>query len=297
MMPGASNQKIADKLRELADLLEQQGANPFRVGAYRRAAETVAAHPEDLTEVLERGGLEGLIALPGIGRSIASAIREMVHTGRWVQLERLRGTLEPEQVFCSVPGIGPALAHRIHDALHVETLEALEIAAHDGRLERTPGVGPRRAAMVRSALGSMLGRRPLGRPLRPVEAAPAPDVALLLDVDAEYRRETAAGRLRRITPRRFNPSGEAWLPVLHARRSVWDFTALYSNTARAHELGRVRDWVVIYYHADNQPEGQCTVVTETHGPIEGRRVVRGREAECRAHYAGQAPRSHARKSA
>ncbi len=143
MMPGASNQKIADKLRELADLLEQQGANPFRVGAYRRAAETVAAHPEDLTEVLERDGLEGLIALPGIGRSIASAIREMVHTGRWVQLERLRGTLEPEQVFCSVPGIGPVLAHRIHDALHVETLEALEIAAHDGRLERTPGVGSR----------------------------------------------------------------------------------------------------------------------------------------------------------
>jgi len=76
-MTGASNQRIADKLRELADLLEQQGANPFRVGAYRRAAETAAAHGEELTEVLDRGGFEGLIALPGIGRSIASAIREL----------------------------------------------------------------------------------------------------------------------------------------------------------------------------------------------------------------------------
>lgn len=296
-MSETSNQKIADKLRELADLLEQQGANPFRVGAYRRAAETVAAHDEDLTAVLDREGLEGLIALPMIGRSIASAIHEMVHTGRWVQLERLRGTLEPEQVFRSVPGIGPELAHRIHEALHVETLEALEIAAHDGRLEQVPGIGPRRAAMLRAALGNMLRRRPLGRPLRPVEAARAPEVALLLEVDAEYRREAEAGRLRKIAPRRFNPSGEAWLPVLHTRHGAWDFTALFSNTARAHELGRVRDWVVIYYHADNQPEGQCTVVTETHGPIEGRRVVRGREAECRDHYATEASPAKVRKPA
>jgi len=293
-MAKASNQKIADKLRELADLLEQQGANPFRVGAYRRAAATVAAYKEEMTEVLERDGLEGLVALPGIGRSIASSIREMVNTGRWVQLERLRGTLEPEQVFCSVPGVGPALAHKIHEALHVETLEALEIAAHDGRIEQVPGVGPRRAAILRASLGNMLGRRPLRRPLMSVAAGLAPDVELLLDVDAEYRREDAAGRLRTIAPRRFNPSGEAWLPVLHTRRSAWDFTALFSNTARAHELDRVRDWVVIYYHTDNEPEGQCTVVTETRGSIEGQRVVRGREAECRAHYARQSPPSEPR---
>ena len=116
----------------------------------------------------------------------------------------------------------------------------------------------------------------------------------MLDVDAEYRREAAAGRLRKIAPRRFNPSGEAWLPVLHARRGIWDFTVLFSNTARAHDLGRVRDWVVIYYHTDNEPEGQCTVVTETRGPIEGQRVVRGREAECRAYYARQSPPSEPR---
>jgi putative hydrolase len=64
-----------------------------------------------------------------------------------------------------------------------------------------------------------------------------------------------------------------------------DLTALFSNVARTHELSRVRDWVVIYYHTDNEPEGQCTVVTET----EGQRVVRGREVECRAHY-GRQPR-------
>lgn len=244
-MHSASNQKIADKLREMADLLEQQGANPFRVGAYRRAAETVVAHPEDLNSLLERGGLDGLIALPGIGRSIASAIRELLRSGRWAQLERLRGTLEPEKVFCSVPGIGPSLANKIHDALHVDTLEALEVAAHDGRLEQVHGIGSRRAAMLRAALGNMLGRRPLARPMRSMEAGHAPEVAQLLDVDEEYFREAAAGHLRKIAPRRFNPSGEAWLPVLHTQRGDWDFTALFSNTARAHELDRVRDWVVI----------------------------------------------------
>ncbi len=281
-MSATDNQRIADKLREVADLLEQQGANPFRVGAYRRAADTVMAHPEDLAALLEREGLEGLTALPGVGRSIASAMREMIRTGRWVQLERLRGTLEPEQVFRSIPGIGPELAHKIHETLHVETLEALEMAAHDGRLETVPGLGPRRAAMLRAALASMLGRRPVRRR---AEAAPAPEVAVLLDVDAEYRSKAAAGTLRKIAPRRFNPSGEAWLPVLHTRRGGWDFTTLFSNTARAHELGRIKDWVVIYYHTDERPEGQCTVVTETHGALAGRRVVRGREVECRAHYA------------
>jgi hypothetical protein len=59
---------------------------------------------------------------------------------------------------------------------------------------------------------------------------------------------------------------------------------LYSNTAQAHQLGRTRDWVVLYFYDDEHTEGQHTVVTETHGPLAGRRVVRGREAECRAHY-------------
>ena len=60
---------------------------------------------------------------------------------------------------------------------------------------------------------------------------------------------------------------------------------LFSNTARAHELGRTRDWVVIYFYDGDHHEGQCTVVTETHGPLAGKRVVRGREAEQRRHVA------------
>jgi DNA polymerase (family 10) len=71
---------------------------------------------------------------------------------------------------------------------------------------------------------------------------------------------------------------------MHAQKDGWAFTAFFSNTARAHQLGRTRDWVVIYFHADDQEEGQRTVVTETRGPMAGRRVVRGREAECRTGF-------------
>jgi hypothetical protein len=111
---------------------------------------------------------------------------------------------------------------------------------------------------------------------------------MLLEVDREYRERAVAGNLRKIAPRRFNPTGEAWLPILHTQRDDWHFTALFSNTARAHELAKTDDWVVFYFHTDQGPEAQRTVVTETYGPMAGRRVVRGREGECAELYAAAA---------
>jgi hypothetical protein len=279
------NRAVAERLRQAAELLEDQAANPFRVRAYRQAAETVERLPRDLDEIFAAEGEAGLDALPAIGPSIAAAIAEMLRTGRWAQLERLKGAAAPERLFATVPGIGPKLALTIHDALQVDTLEALELAAHDGRLETVPGIGPRRAAAIRASLAAMLARTRRPRPPLP---AVEPEVALLLDIDAEYRRRAAAGDLPRIAPKRFNPIGEAWLPILHAERGPWSFTALYSNTARAHELDKAGDWVVIYFQQGGEAEGQRTVVTETRGPLAGRRVVRGREAECRRHHAAAA---------
>ncbi|MEJ2316169.1 MAG: helix-hairpin-helix domain-containing protein [Gammaproteobacteria bacterium] len=276
------NQDIASRLQEAADILEQQAANPFRVRAYRRAAETISRLDEDLPVLIEQGGPDALVALPNIGRGIATAIAEILTTGRWAQLERMRGSLDPVQRLQAVPGIGPVLAEQIHDELHVDTLEGFELAAHDGRLEALKGIGPRRAAMIRASLEKMLGRV---RSRRYEEMAEGPSVPVLLDVDREYREKAAAGTLPTIAPRRFNPSNEAWLPILHTDREGWHFTALFSNTGRAHDLGRTRDWVVIYFYNDQHEEGQHTVVTETRGSLIGMRVVRGREAECRKFHA------------
>jgi putative hydrolase len=278
------NRQVCEKLREAADLLEQQGANRFRVEAYRRAAETVGELKADVAMLTATGGREALTELPNIGRAIAGAILEIVDSGRWGLLERLRGSFDPVALFQRLPGIGPELAERIHETLHVDTLEALEVAAHDGRLEEVDGIGTNRAAAIRAALASSLQRVRGRRPLLPNEA---PDVATLLEVDGEYRRKAAAGVLRTIAPRRHNPDGESWLPLLHTERDRWHFTAMFSNSARAHTLDRTRDWVVIYFEDDEGAEGQVTVVTERRGPLESKRVVRGRESECLGLYSGR----------
>jgi len=267
------NRWIAARLRDVADLLEQQGANPFRTGAYRRAAGTLDTMQRNAGDIVAREGVEGLIELPHIGKSIASAIVEMIQTGRWLQLERLRGSTDPLKLFRTIPGLGPKLAADIESHLHVETLEDLEVAAYDGRLNEVPGIGTRRVTAIRQALASLLQRRRVGK--APLKTA-LPDVADLLDVDREYREKSEAGQLPMIQPRRFASDEGTSLPIFHAQRSDWHFTALYSNTPRAHELDRTRDWVVIYFHADSEPEAQCTVVTEHFGPLRGLRVVRGR---------------------
>ena len=287
------NDEIADVLERVADLLEVQDASAFRVRAYRFAAESVRHAQRSIAALCVEEGLRGLVDLPGIGESIASSIREYVSTGRLGMLERLEGEVSPEDLLATVPGLGEQLARRIHDELGIETLEDLELAAHDGRLELVRGFSRRRVQAIRDTLAGMLSRsaRRRARKVRmadeeAAEAAPdEPSIATLLAIDAEYRSAAHRGALRTIAPRRFNPTKEAWLPVLHAERDGWSFTALFSNTARAHELGMTHDWVVVYYERDGH-ENQCTVVTERRGDLGGRRVVRGREDDCRRHYAG-----------
>jgi Holliday junction resolvasome RuvABC DNA-binding subunit len=271
-------------LRETGNLLQEQGANPHRVAAYRKAAEAIAALDHAaICGIVERDGIDGLDRLPHIGRGIATAIVEMVRTGHWSQLERLRGTSDPAQLFTVVPGLGHRLAERIHEELHIDTLEALEFAALDGRLEHVPGVGPRRAAAIRASLHTMLVRQH-GRGLD-TDPRSQPSVRLMLAIDRQYREQGAAGALPTIAPTRYNLTQDAWLPVLHCERDGWQFTAMFLNTAQAHQLNRTRDWVRVYFYDSENIEGQQTVITETHGALAGRRVVRGREAECRAQYA------------
>jgi DNA polymerase (family X) len=277
-MPGP-NAEIAARLDEVGQLLAEQRADQFRVRAYHSAAEIVRNLPASLAVIYRDHGLDGLEQIPGVGPVIGRAIRDLLNTGRLPMLQRLRGEADPVRLFATVPGIGPGLAERLHSELGLSTLEDLELAAHDGRLAGLRGFGPKRVTGIRGALAQRLGRPPRGQA---AETRP-PGVAELLEVDREYRDAAAAGSLPTIAPRRFNPGHRSWLPVLHTIRGPRHYTALFSNTAHAHRLGRTRDWVVIYSDGD-RAEHQATVVTARVGELAGHRIVRGREPECLEYY-------------
>lgn len=276
-----SNGSIAAKLDEVAQLLEDQNANSFRVAAYKRAAATIRDLDRPLEEIVQNEGLAGLDRLPGVGETIARLVHQIVISGRLPMLDRLRGEIDPIALLRTVPGIGKVLAERAHDELGIATLEELEVAAHDGRLARVLRLGEKRIAGIRDSLASRLGG--VRQSVRAIAVDDQPPVSEILDVDREYRRKSDQGLLPIIAPRRFNPHHQKWLPILHTHRGDTHYTAVFSNTPRAHQLDKTSDWVVIYYDGRGR-ERQCTVITAMYGPLAGRRIVRGREEECKRYY-------------
>jgi len=281
-----SNDKVAEILKRVAGLLETLGSNSFRVRSYRNAAQAVREHDQSVAVMVDSGKTGSLQEIPGIGENLAGSIEEIVQTGRLGLLDKLESEVTPERVLERVPGIGEKLASRIHKKLNVENLEELEIAAHDGSLAELEGVGEKKVKGIKDALAGMLsrsaGRRSRQRQKK-AKKTDRPTVRLLLKIDAEYRRKAEAGKIKKIAPRRFNPEGKAWLPIMKTERDGWKFTALFSNTSRAHELDKTHDWVVIYYEKDGA-QRQNTIITAQQGPLKGRRVIRGREEETRQYY-------------
>lgn len=271
-----TNAAIAATFERVATLLEEQDASVHRVRAWREGARAIRQHSRDVRGVFHDHGRAGLEAIPHIGPHLANVLVELVTTGHCAVLDRLRG--ESIRVLERLPGLGPCLAQRVQRELGISTLEELEVVLTDGRLAELPGFGPRRIAMLRDVVEARL------RPLREIRGLEAPPVELLLDIDREYRMAAASHRLPTISPRRFNPHNVSWLPVMHLDREGWHLTAMYSNTGLAHQLGRTQDWVVIYFHDHGGADARATVVTEWRGKLAGRRVVRGREAECEAFF-------------
>jgi DNA polymerase (family X) len=271
------NHAIAQRLLDYANVLEADEDNLFRARAYRRAAETVLRLDEPISDLLARAGRAGLEALPGIGSHLSFTIDSLVRTGELRTVRGAGGHVDPRRLFSTLPGVGPFLARTIHEDLGIRTLEDLEVATHDGRLARA-GVGPKRLRGISDALAIRLARSRLSEPVQG-----EPPVAALLAIDQEYQDRADTDLLPTVAPRRFNPENEPWLPLYQADREGWRFRAMFSNTALAHRLGQTRDWVVIAF-SDSISAGKRTIVTETRGDLRGRRVVRGRELECRDYY-------------
>jgi DNA polymerase (family 10) len=134
------NADIAAIFTEIADLLEIEGANPFRIRAYRNAALTIGTLPQEASVLIEQG--DDLTRLPGIGEDLSAKIREIVTSGRCTQLDRLHKEL-PAAVteLLHIPGIGPKRVKTLYHDLDIQTVEQLYRAAHDGRIRELPGFG------------------------------------------------------------------------------------------------------------------------------------------------------------
>lgn len=132
------NTDIANIFTKLADLLEIEGANPFRVRAYRRAAEVIVDLPKSATDMLRAG--EDFEELPGIGEDLAGKIREIIKTGRLKALEEVEArTPSTLASLTTIPGLGPKRVHALHEKLGVATLAGLARAAGAHKIRRLRG--------------------------------------------------------------------------------------------------------------------------------------------------------------
>lgn len=146
------NSEIARLFDELADLLELQGANAFRLRAYRNAARTLASLPEPIAE-LAQSGVKELQKIQGIGKDLASKLVTIVETGELPQLEELRDQIPAGVVMMlRIPGIGPKKVATIFNELGVTTLDQLREAAEQGQIAKLKGFGSKTSATILEGL-------------------------------------------------------------------------------------------------------------------------------------------------
>src|SRR5437899_8954591 len=156
------NAAIARILREIADLLEIRDDNPFKIRAYRNGADIAANHPHELNTLDEAG----LREIPGIGKDLATRIREVAETGDAAFHRELVEEFPPTVLdLLHLQGVGPKTVAMLYRSLDVRTLDDLERAAADGRIRALRGMGAKREALILRALEGR--KRHSGRHLLP----------------------------------------------------------------------------------------------------------------------------------
>jgi len=186
------NQVIAKIFNEIADILEIKGDNPFRIRAYRRAAQNIDGLAKDVSEISE----EDLRKIPGIGADLADKIQEYVKTGRLRLYDELMNEVPSGLVdLLSVPGIGPKTAGLLSEKLHIRDIDDLEKHAKDGTLKGLPGIQAKTVDNILKGIAMIkkhTGRFAIGRVL-PI----AEEIIAKLKEKSFVNKLSIAGSLRR----------------------------------------------------------------------------------------------------
>lgn len=142
------NQRLATLFRSLADRLATQRANPYRIRAYRRAADSILALQEDISAVATRGALEDI---PGVGRDLSEKIREFLATGTLRVYEELNTPLPPEvAAWNALPGLSDSLIGYLYHRLGIRTLVDLETLVRSHLLRTMPGYSGSEEALLQA---------------------------------------------------------------------------------------------------------------------------------------------------
>ena len=189
-----TNARIAAVLSEIGDLLEIKGESSFKVGAYRRAADSVARSGVDVAAAYREGDPP---KLRGVGGSIGERIEELVTSGHLAYHEALRAEVPPTLLeLLAIPGVGPRTAGEVWRSLGIATLPELEVAARDGRLRQLRGISAKSERRILEGIGELQERPP--RRMRMGEAhALAQRVVALIEALPGVASATAAGSVRR----------------------------------------------------------------------------------------------------
>jgi DNA polymerase (family 10) len=186
------NQEVAKIFNDIADILEIKGDNPFRIRAYRRAAQNIDGLAKDIAE-MPPGELQ---KVPGIGEDLAGKIHEYVQTGSLKFYDELKKEVPPGLVnLLSVPGLGPKTAKLLFDKVHIKDIDDLEIHAKEGRLKGLPGIQAKTEENILKGIAMIkrhTGRFSMGR-MRPV----AEEIMERLGRESPVKDLTVAGSLRR----------------------------------------------------------------------------------------------------
>jgi len=233
------NAEIASQLDKVADLLDIEGANPFRVRAYRRAARVVGELPRNVADMLAAG--EDLDALPGIGKDLADKIAVLARGEHLPLLDDLAHEMPPGiTALLALPGLGPKRVHLLHETLGIDTIEALAAAARAGKLRGVAGIGAAVEAQILRAIAAGAGQ-PQRTKLAVAEQIVTPLLRHLRQADGVRQIEVAGSyRRRRETVGDLDivVAAEAGLPVMQR------FTG-YDDVAQVISQGTTRSTIVL----------------------------------------------------
>lgn len=135
------NQELAGLFHAMAGLLASHGTNPYRIRAYRKAAESLLELTEDVTEIARRGDLQ---SIPGIGKDLSAKIQEYVSSGRIQAYEELKTPIPDEvKAWTNLPGFSEHLVHDLYFRLGIQSLPDLERMVRSHMLRTVPGMAER----------------------------------------------------------------------------------------------------------------------------------------------------------